>query len=71
MRRGVVAAQVAAFRGSDGAALAGRSSGRRRGLWSDAWRRLRDNRVVLVALALIVLIAVVAVCGPALSPYAD
>ena len=42
-----------------------------RGLWSDAWIRLRGNRVVLVAMGLIVLIAVVAVCGPALSPYAD
>src|SRR6202789_2587460 len=42
-----------------------------RGLWRDAWRRLRGNRVVLVAMGLIVLIAVVAVCGPALSPYAD
>jgi oligopeptide transport system permease protein len=45
--------------------------GATRGLWRDAWVRLRGNRVVLVAMGLILLIAVVAVCGPALSPYAD
>ena len=42
-----------------------------RGLWSDAWVRLRGNRVVLVAMGLIGVIAVIAVCGPFLSPYAD
>lgn len=42
-----------------------------RGLWQDAWRRLRGNRAVLVASGLIAVIAVVAICGPALSPYAD
>ena len=42
-----------------------------RGLWGDAWRRLRRNRVVLMAAGLIALIAVVAVFGPFLSPYAD
>ncbi len=42
-----------------------------RGLWSDAWLRLRANRVVLVALALIALVAIIAICGPAVSPYAD
>src|SRR5262249_34882528 len=44
---------------------------RPRGLWSDAWYRLRGNRVVRVALALIALITLVALCGPALSPYSD
>jgi oligopeptide transport system permease protein len=43
----------------------------RRGLWSDAWVRLRNNRGVQVSALLIVLIAVVAVCAPVLSPYAD
>jgi oligopeptide transport system permease protein len=61
-------------RGVEGASGGGNTRGggvgEPRGLWADAWRRLRDNRVVLIALALIVLIAVVAVCGPALSPYA-
>jgi oligopeptide transport system permease protein len=42
-----------------------------RGLWSDAWGRLRGNRVVLIAMSLIALIALLAVFGPFLSPYAD
>ncbi len=37
---------------------------------SDVWRRLRRDRVVLVAVALVVFIAFLAVCGPVLSPYA-
>src|ERR1700744_591583 len=45
--------------------------GSARGLWGDAWRRLRRNRVVLMAAGFILLIAVVAVFGPFLSPYAD
>jgi len=44
---------------------------RARGLWSDAWRRLRRNRVVLIAMSLIALIALLAAFGPFLSPYAD
>jgi oligopeptide transport system permease protein len=54
--------------------LAGQGSGwsrSSRGLWRDAWHRLCGNRVVLVALGCIVLIAIVALLGPALSPYAD
>jgi oligopeptide transport system permease protein len=42
----------------------------RGGLWRDAWRRLRSNRVVLVALSLLALMASSAVFGPLLSPYA-
>jgi oligopeptide transport system permease protein len=42
-----------------------------RGLWSDARHRLHGNRVVLTATGLILLIALVALIGPALSPYAD
>ena len=41
-----------------------------RNLWGDAWRRLRANRVVLVALTGLVFIALVAFIGPLLSPYA-
>lgn len=41
-----------------------------RNLWGDAWRRLRASRVVLAALAGLVLIALVAFIGPLLSPYA-
>ncbi|MDB6047173.1 MAG: Peptide transporter permease [Gammaproteobacteria bacterium] len=44
---------------------------RARGLWSDAGHRLHGNRVVLTAAGIIVLIALVALFGPALSPYAD
>ena len=42
----------------------------RRGLWSDAWRRLRSNRVVLAALGVLAIIALVALLGPLVSPYA-
>jgi oligopeptide transport system permease protein len=42
-----------------------------RGLWNDARRRLHGNPVVLTAAGLIVLIALLALFGPALSPYAD
>src|ERR1700722_3475177 len=59
------------IQGADGGGNArGGGGGEPRGLWSDAWRRLRDNRAVLLALGLIALIAVVAVCWTALSPYA-
>jgi oligopeptide transport system permease protein len=43
----------------------------RRGLWSDAWHRVRVNRAVLIAGALILFVAIIAICGPVLSPYAD
>jgi len=45
--------------------------GRSRGLWRDAWHRLCASRMVLLALSLLGLIAIVAVLGPAMSPYAD
>src|ERR1700722_10275178 len=41
-----------------------------RGLWVDAWDRLRANRVVLVAMGILVCIALLAGVGPLLSPYA-
>jgi len=44
---------------------------RARGLWSDAGHRLHGNRVVLTAAGIIVLLALVALFGPTLSPYAD
>jgi oligopeptide transport system permease protein len=56
------------------ASLAGEGAGwrgRSRGLWRDAWHRLCGSRVVLIALALILLIATVALLGPAMSPYAE
>lgn len=41
-----------------------------RGLWRDAWRRFRANRIVLAAMGLLGLIVLVAVAGPLCSPYA-
>ncbi len=41
-----------------------------RGLWVDAWRRLRASRVVLVAMGIAVAVTVLALIGPLLSPYA-
>jgi len=56
---------------SDAVALQRRVSGNARGLWRDAWQRLRRDRVVLLAMGLIVVIALMAIVGPAFSPYAD
>ena len=41
----------------------------RRGLWSDARRRLRDNRAARAALVLLALLAVAALVAPARSPW--
>jgi oligopeptide transport system permease protein len=43
---------------------------RERGLWRDAWRRLRRNRAALVSLAVLASLAVLSLAGPALSPHA-
>jgi oligopeptide transport system permease protein len=40
-----------------------------RGLWSDAWRRLRRNRAAIASLALLAAIVVASLVGPALSPH--
>ena len=40
------------------------------GLWADALRRLRGNRAALAAAAVIGLLVLAALAGPALSPYA-
>ncbi len=37
--------------------------------WQDAWRRLKQNRVAMGSLALIILILLLAVFGPIISPY--
>jgi oligopeptide transport system permease protein len=39
------------------------------GFWSDAWRRLKRNRVALVAGGIIFLVFILAVAGPWLTPY--
>jgi oligopeptide transport system permease protein len=41
-----------------------------RGLWADAWRRLRRNRAALTAAIVIALITILAVIGPQFSPHA-
>jgi oligopeptide transport system permease protein len=43
--------------------------GRSRGLWSDAWRRLRKNKAAVIGLAYIVLMCLVAIFAPLLAPY--
>ena len=40
-----------------------------RGLWRDAGRRLRRDRIALAALGVIVLVALFALLAPALSPW--
>ena len=37
--------------------------------WQDAWRRLKENRVAMGSIVLIVLILLLAIIGPILSPY--
>lgn len=37
--------------------------------WSDAWRRLRKNKVAMVALFIIVILTLFAFVGPAVVPY--
>ncbi|ODT66448.1 MAG: peptide ABC transporter [Pelagibacterium sp. SCN 63-23] len=39
------------------------------GLWSDAWDRLRANRIAMVGLGAIVLLILVAIFGPMITPY--
>ncbi|HSC05188.1 MAG TPA: ABC transporter permease subunit [Steroidobacteraceae bacterium] len=43
---------------------------RKRGLWRDAWQRLRRNRAAVVSLIVLAMLAMAALFGPALSPYA-
>ncbi len=39
------------------------------GFWKASWRRLKDNRIAMAALLIILLIILFAVLGPVLSPY--
>ncbi|MBL8592231.1 MAG: ABC transporter permease, partial [Devosia sp.] len=39
------------------------------GLWSDAWDRLRANKIAMLGLGAIVLLILVAIFGPLLTPY--
>ena len=45
------------------------SDGSARGLWYEAWDRLRGDRVALAAGAILALAAILALLGPLLSPY--
>lgn len=49
--------------------LAARAKPRSRGLWSDAWRRLRRNRAAVAGLAFILLMFLVALLAPLLAPH--
>ncbi len=40
-----------------------------RGLWTDAWRRLRRNRLAVAALVYIAFLAVVAILAPLIAPH--
>jgi oligopeptide transport system permease protein len=40
-----------------------------RGLWSDAWRRLKRNRAAMVSVAVLAAIVVASLVGPAVSPH--
>ena len=42
---------------------------RSRGLWWDAWRRLRRNKAAVAGLAFILLMFLVALLAPALAPH--
>ena len=41
---------------------------RRRGLWLDAWLRMKKNRGAMFGLALVVIILTIALFGPWLAP---
>lgn len=37
--------------------------------WKDAWRRLRSNKLAMIGLIFLVILAILAIFGPILSPY--
>jgi oligopeptide transport system permease protein len=47
----------------------GLASNQARGLWSDAWRRLRKNRAAVIGLVYIGFMILVAIFGPLLAPH--
>lgn len=50
-------------------ALRQASATKPRGLWSDAWRRLRRNKAALAGAAYIILMALVAIFAPLIAPH--
>jgi peptide/nickel transport system permease protein len=51
------------------AGLAADHDDRPTNLWRDAWRRLKRNRLAVVGLAIVLVLAFVAIFGPWLTPY--
>lgn len=51
------------------AMLTGEIRGKPRGLWSDAWRRLRRNRAATAGVIYIALVCLVAILAPIIAPY--
>lgn len=49
--------------------LSGALSPKPRGLWSDAWRRLRRNKAAFAGVIYIILICLVAIFAPLIAPY--
>lgn len=37
--------------------------------WQDAWRRLKENKVSMIALGILILIAIMAIAGPMVRPF--
>jgi oligopeptide transport system permease protein len=46
-----------------------RRAGASAGLWSDAWKRLRKNRLAILGLILVIALLILAVIGPFITPY--
>jgi ABC-type dipeptide/oligopeptide/nickel transport system permease subunit len=42
---------------------------RQRSLWSDAWRRLRRNKLAVVGLIIVVTFSIIAIFAPLIAPY--
>ncbi|MFL5717584.1 MAG: ABC transporter permease, partial [Chloroflexota bacterium] len=40
-----------------------------RGLWTDAFARLRKNRLAMVGLVLVIVLLLLAILGPIFAPY--
>ncbi len=49
--------------------LANQKAEHPRGLWSDAWRRLRKNKAAVIGLIYIILMVLVAIFAPLLAPH--
>lgn len=59
----------ASAEGREFVTLTGELRGKPRGLWSDAWRRLRRNKAATAGIIYIVAICLVAIFAPLIAPY--